>query len=83
LRHKMHRLFNIQSLVAFSAEGIAGSILHEPAVLASHNFACFHADWNGCHGSVADRQSRLSVALFCTATGVTLGEMNHNCQVET
>ena len=62
---------------------LLGLILHQPAEIAAHNFACFHAHQGGCHGLCAERQSRISAVHFCTTICVTFGEVNHNCQVET
>ena len=44
LRGQENRLLDIEGPVASSAKGVAGSVLHEPAVLTPHYFACFHAD---------------------------------------
>ena len=69
--------------MAFSAKGVAGSVLHQPAMLAAHYFACLHADKSGCHRLGAECQSGHSGVLFCTAICATFEEVNHNCQVET
>ena len=46
---KWYGLLDIEGPVAFSAEGVGGSVLHQPAVLTPHNFACLHADKSGGH----------------------------------
>ena len=43
LRSQEYRLLDIEGPVAPSAKGVAGSVLHQSAVLTPHHFACFHA----------------------------------------
>jgi hypothetical protein len=86
LGRKTNGLLNIEGLVAPSAKGIACPVLDQAAatICAAHNFARIHANWSCTHRLVAECQSRLSgVRTFCTTTGDTLWEVNHNCQVET
>jgi hypothetical protein len=43
LQNRMRRLLHIQRLAAFSAKGVAGSVLNEAAEIAAHNLTRFHA----------------------------------------
>ena len=83
LRGQGHRLIYDEGPVAFQAFGSAVSVLHQPAEVAAHYFACIHAQRGGSHGLSAEGQSCFSGVPFRTTIGATIGEMNHNCQVET
>ena len=69
--------------MTFSAKGVAGPELNQAAVIAPQYFTCIHAHEGNSHGLYAECQSGNSGVPFCTATFVTFGEVNHNCQVET
>ncbi len=61
-------LLDIEGLVAFSAKGIAGPVLHQGAVFAAHDFASLNTHKSCGHGLFAERQSGASGALFSTTT---------------
>jgi hypothetical protein len=82
LRGQGGRLLNVKGPSALSAERVAGSVLHQAAEIAAHDFSRFHTYKGGGHRLVAERQSMVSAVLFCTVNGVTVGGMNHNCQVQ-
>jgi hypothetical protein len=83
LRSKFNGFLNIEGFVAAPAEGVVGSVLHQPAMLAPHNFAGIHTKTRGCHRLVAERQSGGSGVLFLHRECSYCVEMNHNCQVKT
>ncbi len=49
LRGQWCGLLDIKRPATLSAQGVAGSVLHQTAVIAPHNFACIHADKSGGH----------------------------------
>ena len=83
LRGQRCGLLDVEGVAAFSAKGVAGPVLDHPAVFTTHYFARFQAHQGSCHGLCAERQSLVSGVPFRTTIFVRLGEMNHNCQVET
>ncbi len=76
-------LLNIKGPVALSAERVAGAVLNQAAEIAAYNFSRLHANECGGHSLIAESQSLLSTVDALTVFGVTVGGMNHNCQVET
>ena len=83
LRTQYHRLLKIERLVASSAEGVAGAVLHQGAMFTAHDFARVKTHKCGCHRLCAECQSVVSGVLLRTTICVTFGGMNHNCQVRT
>jgi len=43
LQNRGRRLLDVEGPVALSAQGVAGSVLNEAAVVAAHNLTRFHA----------------------------------------
>ncbi len=77
------RLLDVKRPAAFSAKGVSSAVLNQAAEIATYDLACVDADQCGSHRLCAERQSWISGVLCCTTICATLGEMNHNCQVQT
>ena len=49
MRSQLRRFLVVEGFVAFSAKGIAGSILHQSAAFTPHHFTRIHADHRSSH----------------------------------